>query len=86
MKAIISHGFRFSVETEGTHKEELTTEAAEAVKAALDAMHAHRVAKLHADILAGDFDGGDYDTVARAGELVSAYEDFVVMIAAGEAA
>lgn len=82
METIISHGFKFSVSTENTHKEDLTTEAAEAVKVALDAMPTSHVARLHADVLAGDLDGGDYDAVARAGELVSAYEDFVVSIAA----
>jgi hypothetical protein len=82
METIISHGFKFSVETEDTHKEELTTEATEAVKVTLDAMPVDRVARLHADILAGNLDGGDYDSIARAGELVSAYEDFGVSITA----
>lgn len=83
METIISHGFWFSVETENTHKEELTSAAAEKIKATLDGMGADRVANLHTNLVqTRDFVGEDYDQAARAGELVIAYEDFGVSIAA----
>lgn len=84
---ITSHGFEFGVETENSHNGDWTDAAAAAVKESLDAMGAHRVAAVHANLIAvanGSEDelSDDHNEACSAGCLVNDYEDFIVKLTA----
>lgn len=87
MLYINSQGFEFGVETENSHNEDLTSDAALKVQEALDAMSLDRVAAIHANqkaVSAGDEDefSADYNDVCASASMVSAHQDFIVTLTA----
>lgn len=84
---ITSHAFEFGIETENSHDGDWTEQAAEAVKAHLDAQPATQVASIHANakaVQADDEDefSGAYNDACAAGTLINDYEDFAVTLTA----